>query len=71
MGEIRRIYVEKKSEFAVEAKGLLADLQNNLGLGSPVSYTHLDVYKRQGDTFGFLTQCGEVIFLSIAFCLLQ
>ncbi len=34
MGEIRRIYVEKKSEFAVEAKGLLADLQNNLGLGS-------------------------------------
>ncbi|MBQ6743778.1 MAG: phosphoribosylformylglycinamidine synthase, partial [Acidaminococcaceae bacterium] len=30
MSEIRRIYVEKKDSFAVEAKGLLADLKNNL-----------------------------------------
>ena len=30
MSEIRRIYVEKKDAFAVEAKGLLADLKNNL-----------------------------------------
>ena len=30
MSDIRRIYVEKKNAFAVEAKGLLADLRNNL-----------------------------------------
>ena len=32
MSKIRRIFVEKKDAFAVEAHGLLADLQNNLGL---------------------------------------
>ncbi len=30
MIKIRRVYVEKKAEFAVEAKGLLADLRQNL-----------------------------------------
>lgn len=33
MSTIRRIYVEKKDAFAVEAHGLLADLRNNLGMG--------------------------------------
>ena len=32
MSTIRRIYVEKKDAFAVEAHGLLADLRNNLGM---------------------------------------
>lgn len=32
MNKIRRLYVEKKDAFAVEAKGLLADLRNNLGM---------------------------------------
>ena len=31
MSMIRRIFVEKKDAFAVEAHGLLADLRNNLG----------------------------------------
>ena len=31
MSDIKRIYVEKKAAFAVEAKGLLADLRNNSG----------------------------------------
>ena len=30
MSEIRRIYVEKKDAFAVEAKGLLGELKNHL-----------------------------------------
>ena len=34
MSSIRRIYVEKKDAFAVEAHGLLADLRNNLGMGA-------------------------------------
>ena len=32
MSAIRRIFVEKKDAFAVEAHGLLADLRNNLGM---------------------------------------
>ena len=32
MNNIRRIFVEKKDAFAVEAHGLLADLRNNLGM---------------------------------------
>ena len=32
MSIIRRVYVEKKDAFAVEAHGLLADLRNNLGM---------------------------------------
>lgn len=34
MNNIRRIYVEKKDAFAVEAHGLLADLRNNLGMAA-------------------------------------
>ena len=30
--QIRRIYVEKKKEYAVEAQGLLSDLKHTLGL---------------------------------------
>ena len=32
MGSIKRIFVEKKESFAVEAKGLCNDLRNNLGM---------------------------------------
>ncbi len=34
MSSIRRIFVEKKDAFAVEAQGLLADLRNNLGMSA-------------------------------------
>ena len=34
MSNIRRVYVEKKDAFAVEAHGLLADLRNNLGMSA-------------------------------------
>ncbi len=32
MNDIKRVFVEKKEAFAVEAKGLLADLRDNLGI---------------------------------------
>ena len=32
MADVRRIYVEKKSGFDVEAKDILADLRENLGM---------------------------------------
>ena len=38
MGEVRRVYVEKKKDYAVKAKELHASLKQYLG---PVSYTHL------------------------------
>lgn len=34
MSNIRRLFVEKKDAFAVEAHGLLADLRNNLGMSN-------------------------------------
>ena len=40
MDEIRRIFVEKKEAFAVEARGLLADLQTNLGMKVSMSSPH-------------------------------
>ena len=43
MSNVRRVYVEKKPSFAVKAKELKHEISSY-----PVSYTHLDVYKRQG-----------------------
>ena len=34
---------------AIDALAALPDLQLSAAFGPPVSYTHLDVYKRQGD----------------------
>ena len=34
MSNIKRLFVEKKDAFAVEAHGLLADLRNNLGMSN-------------------------------------
>ena len=34
MGNVRRIYVEKKAPYAVKARELKGDLKNYLGLGN-------------------------------------
>ena len=82
MSNVKRVYVEKKAEFAVQAKELRHEISSYLGIETvtgvrvlirydvenlsedtfekacngifaeppvdvPVSYTHLDVYKRQ------------------------
>ena len=48
MSSIRRIYVEKKDAFAVEAHGLLADLRNNLGMGALESIRIINRYDVMG-----------------------
>lgn len=50
MSSIRRIYVEKKDEFAVEAHGLLADLRNNLGMTGLTNIRMLNRYDVMGLT---------------------
>lgn len=50
MSKIRRVYVEKKNAFAVEAKGLLADLRDNLQMKSPESIRILVRYDLAGLT---------------------
>ena len=45
---VKRIYVEKKPEYAVKARELEAEIASYLGIGTvsdvrAVSYTHLDV----------------------------
>lgn len=55
MSNIRRIYVEKKKAFAVEARGLLADLRNNLmmrGLEDVRILARYDVMGLSGEEFG-------------------
>lgn len=54
MSEIRRIYVEKKKAFAVEAQGLLADLRHNLliqGLQEIRILARYDVMGLSGEEF--------------------
>ena len=48
MTNIRRIFVEKKDAFAVEAKGLLADLRNNLGMTSLTGIRLINRYDVMG-----------------------
>lgn len=48
MSTIRRIFVEKKAAFAVEAHGLLADLRNNLGMKNLTGIRILNRYDVMG-----------------------
>lgn len=48
MSTIRRIFVEKKEAFAVEAQGLLSDLRNNLGMKNLTGIRILNRYDVMG-----------------------
>ena len=50
MDKIRRIFVEKKEAFAVEARGMLADLQTNLGMKGLTGIRVLNRYDVMGVT---------------------
>lgn len=71
------IYLAVALVFAVLLLAGLGSFYGKLALLACVPCLGVAFYLRgvlgglTGDTFGFLTQCGEVIFLSIAFCLLQ
>ena len=41
---VYRIYVEKKTPFAVEANGILADIHNSLGIASATSVRVINRY---------------------------
>ena len=48
MSNIRRLFVEKKDAFAVEAHGLLADLRNNLGMSNLTGMRIINRYDVMG-----------------------
>ena len=50
MDKIRRMFVEKKDAFAVEARGLLADLQTNLGMKGLTGIRVINRYDVMGVT---------------------
>ena len=50
MDQIRRMFVEKKDAFAVEARGLLADLQTNLGMKGLTGIRVINRYDVMGVT---------------------
>jgi phosphoribosylformylglycinamidine synthase len=52
INEVRRLFVEKKSEFAVDAENLLKDLKGNLGINSLESIRIVNRY----DMLGLLDQ---------------
>ena len=50
MEEIRRIFVEKKKGFDVEASSLLRDLKENLGIKGLSDIRVLNIYEISGIT---------------------
>ncbi|MEG1501191.1 MAG: AIR synthase-related protein, partial [Clostridiales bacterium] len=59
---IHRLYVEKREDFAIEAKALLADLRNNLSLTNLQSLRLLNRYDIEGAEKEFLQEIVYTIF---------
>ena len=59
MSTIRRIFVEKKDAFAVEAHGLLSDLRNNLGMKNLTGIRILNRYDVMGVSDERICCCKE------------
>ena len=59
MSNVRRVYVEKKPEFAVNAKGLQAEIKSYLGIGNVTKVRELvryDIENISEDTYIQLIQ---------------
>ncbi len=61
MSKIRRIFVEKKEDFSVEAKGLLADLRNNLLMTKLENLRILNRYDIMGLSDDEFTQAEKLV----------
>lgn len=59
---VRRIFVEKKPEFAVEAHGLLEDLTRNLGICGLQGVRILNRYDIEGMTDAEYALCKSIVF---------
>ena len=62
---VRRIFVEKKDEFAVEAQGMLADLKENLSLDGLTGVRIINRYDVAGISDEEYMQARSLIFLSL------
>lgn len=62
LSRVRRVFVEKKSEYAVEADNLLADLQRNLGLQDLTGLRILNRYDLTGVTDAEYAAACTVVF---------
>ena len=60
--KVKRIYVKKKEGFNVEAKELLADIQENLGIKSLENIIILNRYDVEGITEETFEQAKHTIF---------
>ena len=60
--EVKRIYVKKKRGFDVEAKGLLEDIQENLGMPALKQITILNRYDVAGITSETFEKAKNTIF---------
>lgn len=62
MGCIKRIFVEKKKDFAVEAEALFNDLKNNLGIESLAGVRVINRYDMTGISEAEYAQARDTIF---------
>ena len=65
MSMIRRIFVEKKDAFAVEAHGLLADLRNNLGMTALKNIRMMNRYDVMGLNDEEFAMAKNLFFLNL------
>ncbi len=59
---VHRIYVEKKAEFTVEAKGLLHEIRDMLNIKSAVALRVINRYDVEGIGEELFTQCIDTVF---------
>ena len=59
---VKRIYVKKKKGFDIEAKDLLADIQENLAIQSLKNIIILNRYDVEGITEEILEQAKNTVF---------
>ena len=66
---VYRVYVEKKPEFAVEARGLLADIQSFLGVTSAKALRIFNCYDVEGMEEELFASVKSSVFLSLSWIL--
>ena len=59
---VKRIYVEKKPDFAVEANGILSDIQTALMLGGVTRLRLFNRYDAQGLSDEDFAQVRDTVF---------
>ncbi len=64
MSRVYRCFTEKRQEFNVEARGVLNDLRENLGMKNLLGLRYLNRYDVEGITEKYIKRQGILYFLN-------